>query len=72
LTHINGEPVKLVEAFDELRPGMVVWLGPCPDHGHFERTMVTGLTWGGDRRRRIQRREPDDHALGYLPSPARS
>ena len=26
---INGDPVKLVESFDELREGMIVWVRPC-------------------------------------------
>lgn len=26
---INGEPVKLVESFEELKPGMIVWVVNC-------------------------------------------
>jgi hypothetical protein len=29
LTQINGEPVRLVKAFSELREGMIVWVIPC-------------------------------------------
>lgn len=30
MKQINGEPVKLVESFDELRPGMAAWTIGCP------------------------------------------
>ena len=38
---INGEPVKLVESFDELREGRIVWVKPCPKCGGTHRGVLT-------------------------------
>lgn len=39
---INGEPCELVERFENLREGMVVYTGPCPNHRVFHRSMLVG------------------------------
>jgi hypothetical protein len=43
LTRINGEPVKLVESFEELKEGMVVWTKPCGWCGGQHRRMLLSL-----------------------------
>ena len=47
LTRINGEPVKLVERFEELREGMVVWVKPCGFCSNSHRGILLGRYSGG-------------------------
>jgi hypothetical protein len=49
MKRINGEPVKLVKSFGELRPGMIVWLAPCRECAGPVRTMLLNARRGRPR-----------------------
>jgi hypothetical protein len=71
LTQINGEPVRLVKAFEELREGMIIYTGRCPDHGVFHRAMLI------DKRKQfvtaglIDKKSGAMIAFGMIPAPHR-
>ena len=67
LTRINGEPVKLVEKFEELREGMVVY-GHCVRCDRYHRAILMGpLQCTGGRGREMR---PTPPCVSIYPSRA--